>query len=141
MDCAEGRDDGRRRRDHRRVPRGVPREPRPGLDRDLVELEQQPDSRERLSSIFRTIHTIKGTSGFLAFNRLEQTDPRGGDPAVAAARRRGGDDPGDRRGAAVDGRHRPCPPRRDRADQQRHRPRGRRGAGGRRHRRPADRVR
>lgn len=42
------------------------------LDRDLVELEQQPDSRERLSSIFRTIHTIKGTSGFLAFNRLEQ---------------------------------------------------------------------
>lgn len=42
------------------------------LDSDLVELEQQPDSRERLSSIFRTIHTIKGTSGFLAFNRLEQ---------------------------------------------------------------------
>ncbi|XBB67418.1 chemotaxis protein CheA [Nocardioides sp. WV_118_6] len=41
------------------------------LDRDLVELERQPDSRERLSSIFRTIHTIKGTSGFLAFNRLE----------------------------------------------------------------------
>src|SRR5205814_3547363 len=25
-----------------------------------------------LSSIFRTIHTIKGTSGFLAFNRLEK---------------------------------------------------------------------
>ncbi|GAA3660726.1 hypothetical protein GCM10022237_20710 [Nocardioides ginsengisoli] len=42
------------------------------LDRDLVELERQPDSRERLSSIFRTIHTIKGTSGFLAFGRLEQ---------------------------------------------------------------------
>lgn len=42
------------------------------LDRDLVELEQQPGSRELLSSIFRTIHTIKGTSGFLAFGRLEQ---------------------------------------------------------------------
>lgn len=41
------------------------------LDRDLVELERTPDSRELLSSIFRTIHTIKGTSGFLAFNRLE----------------------------------------------------------------------
>lgn len=41
------------------------------LDRDLVELEQQPGSRELLSSIFRTIHTIKGTSGFLAFNNLE----------------------------------------------------------------------
>jgi two-component system chemotaxis sensor kinase CheA len=41
------------------------------LDRDLVALEQEPQSRELLSSIFRTIHTIKGTSGFLAFGRLE----------------------------------------------------------------------
>jgi two-component system chemotaxis sensor kinase CheA len=41
------------------------------LDGDLVALEQQPDSRGLLSRIFRTIHTIKGTSGFLAFNRLE----------------------------------------------------------------------
>src|SRR4051812_11351853 len=41
------------------------------LDTDLVALEKEPNSRERLSSIFRTIHTIKGTSGFLAFNRLE----------------------------------------------------------------------
>jgi two-component system chemotaxis sensor kinase CheA len=42
------------------------------LDSDLVALEQEPNSRDRLSSIFRTIHTIKGTSGFLAFNRLEE---------------------------------------------------------------------
>src|SRR5829696_6597562 len=42
------------------------------LDSDLVALEQDPNSRERLSSIFRTIHTIKGTSGFLAFNKLEE---------------------------------------------------------------------
>ncbi|RBY92207.1 chemotaxis protein CheA [Blastococcus sp. TBT05-19] len=42
------------------------------LDADLVALEKEPNSRERLSSIFRTIHTIKGTSGFLAFNRLEE---------------------------------------------------------------------
>ncbi|MCM3514781.1 chemotaxis protein CheA [Nocardioides sp. P86] len=41
------------------------------LDRDLVALEQEPGSRELLSSIFRTIHTIKGTSGFLALGRLE----------------------------------------------------------------------
>ncbi|WP_248583315.1 chemotaxis protein CheW [Nocardioides sp. InS609-2] len=41
------------------------------LDRDLVELERNPDSRDLLGSIFRTIHTIKGTSGFLAFGRLE----------------------------------------------------------------------
>lgn len=42
------------------------------LDRDLVALEEQPGSRPLLSSIFRTIHTIKGTSGFLAFGRLER---------------------------------------------------------------------
>jgi two-component system chemotaxis sensor kinase CheA len=41
------------------------------LDRDLVALEQEPGSRELISRIFRTIHTIKGTSGFLAFSRLE----------------------------------------------------------------------
>ncbi|WP_185994601.1 chemotaxis protein CheW [Nocardioides campestrisoli] len=41
------------------------------LDRDLVALERAPGSKELLSSIFRTIHTIKGTSGFLALHRLE----------------------------------------------------------------------
>jgi two-component system chemotaxis sensor kinase CheA len=41
------------------------------LDRDLVGLEADPESRDLLSSIFRTIHTIKGTSGFLALHRLE----------------------------------------------------------------------
>ncbi|MDR7280450.1 chemotaxis protein CheW [Catenuloplanes atrovinosus] len=41
------------------------------LDRDLVSLEQDPGSRDLISRIFRTIHTIKGTSGFLAFSRLE----------------------------------------------------------------------
>jgi two-component system chemotaxis sensor kinase CheA len=41
------------------------------LDRDLVALERDPSSREILARIFRTIHTIKGTCGFLAFGRLE----------------------------------------------------------------------
>jgi len=41
------------------------------LDRDFVQLEREPGSRELLASVFRTIHTIKGTSGFLAFSRLE----------------------------------------------------------------------
>jgi len=41
------------------------------LDQDLISMEQNPGSRELLSSIFRTIHTIKGTSGFLALQRLE----------------------------------------------------------------------
>jgi two-component system chemotaxis sensor kinase CheA len=41
------------------------------LDQDLVALEGHPGSRELLSRVFRTIHTIKGTCGFLAFGRLE----------------------------------------------------------------------
>jgi len=41
------------------------------LDRDLVTLEQDPTSRETLASIFRTIHTIKGTCGFFGFAKLE----------------------------------------------------------------------
>jgi two-component system chemotaxis sensor kinase CheA len=41
------------------------------LDSDLVALEQDPTSRQRLGSIFRTIHTIKGTTGFLGFGHLE----------------------------------------------------------------------
>ncbi|WP_084125145.1 chemotaxis protein CheW [Demequina sp. NBRC 110054] len=41
------------------------------LDQDLVALESDAGSRALLSSVFRTIHTIKGTSGFLAFSNLE----------------------------------------------------------------------
>jgi two-component system chemotaxis sensor kinase CheA len=40
------------------------------LDRDLINLEKSPYDREILASVFRTIHTIKGTSGFLAFDKL-----------------------------------------------------------------------
>lgn len=41
------------------------------LDRDLVALEQDPGNRDLLARIFRCIHTIKGTCGFLGFSRLE----------------------------------------------------------------------
>ena len=41
------------------------------LDRDLVALEKDPQSKETIGSIFRTIHTLKGTSGFLGFTKLE----------------------------------------------------------------------
>lgn len=41
------------------------------LDRELVELEQHPRDAGLLASIFRTIHTIKGTCGFLGFETLE----------------------------------------------------------------------
>jgi two-component system, chemotaxis family, sensor kinase CheA len=40
------------------------------LDRELITLEKNPNDCEILASIFRTIHTIKGTSGFLAFDKL-----------------------------------------------------------------------
>ena len=40
------------------------------LDRDLVALEETPDDPNRLASIFRTVHTIKGTSGFFGFSKL-----------------------------------------------------------------------
>ncbi|MBO3143409.1 chemotaxis protein CheW [Dermatophilus congolensis] len=42
------------------------------LDQDLLALEQDPTSRDLLSSIFRTLHTIKGTAGFLALHTLEK---------------------------------------------------------------------
>lgn len=43
-----------------------------GLDRDLVSLEKKPDDSSALAGVFRTIHTIKGTCGFLGFNKLEK---------------------------------------------------------------------
>ena len=42
------------------------------LDQELVELEKHPKDAALLASIFRTIHTIKGTCGFLAFSTLER---------------------------------------------------------------------
>ncbi len=46
------------------------------LDRDFVELEKN-SSTEILGSIFRAIHTIKGTCGFLAFSKLEAVSHAG----------------------------------------------------------------
>jgi two-component system chemotaxis sensor kinase CheA len=42
------------------------------LDQDLVELERRPKDSALLASVFRTIHTIKGTCGFFAFSTLEK---------------------------------------------------------------------
>jgi two-component system chemotaxis sensor kinase CheA len=41
------------------------------LDQEMVELEQRPKDAQLLASVFRTIHTIKGTCGFLGFTELE----------------------------------------------------------------------
>ncbi len=40
------------------------------LDQDFIALETAPHDHQRLASIFRTIHTIKGTSGFFGFSKL-----------------------------------------------------------------------
>jgi two-component system chemotaxis sensor kinase CheA len=41
------------------------------MDQDLVELEAQPSETAILARIFRAIHTLKGTCGFLGFSKLE----------------------------------------------------------------------
>ena len=42
------------------------------LERELVTLESRPGDMKALGSIFRMIHTIKGTCGFLGFSKLEK---------------------------------------------------------------------
>ncbi len=41
-----------------------------GMDQDMVLLESTPDDDALLNRIFRALHTIKGTSGFLGFEPL-----------------------------------------------------------------------
>jgi two-component system chemotaxis sensor kinase CheA len=41
------------------------------LDAALLKLERVPEDRKTLSEIFRLVHTIKGTCGFLGLSRLE----------------------------------------------------------------------
>ncbi len=40
------------------------------FDRDLIALEKDRTSRDLLDSIFRAVHTIKGTGGVLGFEKL-----------------------------------------------------------------------
>ena len=42
------------------------------MDLELVKLEQSPEDPKLLGSIFRIVHTIKGTCGFLGLPRLER---------------------------------------------------------------------
>ena len=41
------------------------------IDVELVTLEKNPDNPELIDNIFRLVHTIKGTCGFLGFSKLE----------------------------------------------------------------------
>ena len=41
------------------------------MERCLTELEERPQDAGLIGDIFRSVHTIKGTTGFLGFKRLE----------------------------------------------------------------------
>jgi two-component system chemotaxis sensor kinase CheA len=42
------------------------------MERCMTDLEVRPQDAELLGEIFRSVHTIKGTTGFLGFKRLEK---------------------------------------------------------------------
>ena len=47
------------------------------LDLDFVQLEETPDDKKLVGNIFRAMHTLKGSSGFFAFKRLEKVSHAG----------------------------------------------------------------
>jgi two-component system chemotaxis sensor kinase CheA len=49
------------------------------LDIDLVELEKDGANADTIARVFRSVHTIKGTAGFLDFPRLERIAHAGED--------------------------------------------------------------
>ncbi len=46
------------------------------LDLNLIELENKPKDSDLLNEVFRSFHTIKGTSGFLGLDKLTQVTHR-----------------------------------------------------------------
>jgi two-component system chemotaxis sensor kinase CheA len=40
------------------------------VERQLIELEKNPTSRELLAEVFRALHSIKGATSFLGFTKL-----------------------------------------------------------------------
>ncbi|MFN4132480.1 MAG: Hpt domain-containing protein, partial [Caldimicrobium sp.] len=41
------------------------------MEEEFIELEQDPSNKEILKSLFRTMHSLKGASGFFGFKSLE----------------------------------------------------------------------
>ena len=50
-----------------------------GMDQDMVALETTPQDSELLNRIFRAMHTIKGTSGFLGLEQIVRLSHRAED--------------------------------------------------------------
>ena len=44
------------------------------LDVELMRFEQDPNNAEMLNTIFRLVHTLKGTCGFLGLGRLAKLE-------------------------------------------------------------------
>ncbi len=42
------------------------------MERCLTDLEERPDDAALIADVFRSVHTIKGTTGFLGFKRLKK---------------------------------------------------------------------
>jgi two-component system chemotaxis sensor kinase CheA len=47
------------------------------LDAEFIRLEKLPDDKKLIGNIFRALHTLKGSSGFFAFKRLEKISHAG----------------------------------------------------------------
>jgi chemotaxis protein histidine kinase CheA len=45
------------------------------LESEMLQLEREPDNAQLIGSIFRAIHTLKGSCGFLGFGRLQTIAP------------------------------------------------------------------
>src|SRR4029453_4876917 len=41
------------------------------LDTDLLTLEKDPTERQTLARVFRTLHSVKGTAGFIGLTKLQ----------------------------------------------------------------------
>lgn len=61
------------------------RESLDALDSELVALETNPSNAEALGSVFRTMHSIKGTAGFFGLQKLESV-AHAGENLLAALR-------------------------------------------------------
>jgi len=57
-----------------------------GMDQDMVTLESTPKDADLLNRIFRALHTIKGTSGFLGFDAVVRLSHRAEDVLNAVAK-------------------------------------------------------
>ncbi len=70
----------------------------------LTELEKRPDDGELVAEIFRAVHTIKGTTGFLGLGRLEKL-AHAGESLLGALRdqQAGGEHGAGQRAAGADG--------------------------------------